>query len=286
VPDLNLKHLSVNVVQTEQWGKLEAFVPTDPRYQCKNSDAPTLLLIPGLGMDGSGFLRQLPLGATSHLHLFLTPNGPAKGETGLNCYARYVEEYILAQKLDSQPGGLLLGGCSMGGSLSLAVALRGRVKIRGLVLIGTFGSCQHLPRWQRIAAPLARVIPMALFRALAWTVVAHTPIFGKVTPAEAHWMVSYRTRPSHRYYHTAVMGLTRQEQIEQARTLKIPTIVLHGTRDNVLPYAAGVVLAEAIPNAKFEAVDDAGHTLFFTHYQPVNDAIGKFMSGLPAPICI
>jgi pimeloyl-ACP methyl ester carboxylesterase len=151
-------------------------------------------------------------------------------------------------------------------------------------LIGTFGSCQHLPRWQRIAAPLARVIPMALFRSMAWMIVAHSPIFGKVTPAEAHWMVSYRTRPSHRYYYSAVMGLTRQEQIEQARTLKIPTLVLHGTKDNVLPYAAGVELAESIPGAKFESVDNAGHTLFFTHHQPVNEAIEKFMNGLPEPI--
>jgi non-heme chloroperoxidase len=207
---------------------------------------------------------------------------PFKDEAGLYCFARYVEEYILAAGLDQQPGGLVLGGCSMGGAISLAIALRGRVKLRGLVLIGTFGSCRHLPRWQRVAAPLSHVIPMGLMRAVAWTVVARTPLFGTVTPKEAEWLISYKIKRTQRYFAAAVMALTRQEQVQAAGALKLPTIVLHGTHDKVLPYAAGVELAQTIPNARLVTVEDAGHALFFTHHQPVNTAIAEFLHALPA----
>ena len=131
---------------TQQWHKLEALRPAAAPYLCPHAAAPALVLIPGLGMDGLGFVRQLPLGAVADLHLFQMPNEARDGEEGLGHFARHVEDYIRATRLEERAGGVVLGGCSMGGAVSLAVALRGRVRLRGLILLGTFGNCVHV-RW-------------------------------------------------------------------------------------------------------------------------------------------
>ena len=280
-PSLEMKHLLVRTVRSGVSGEMESLVPAAEPYRCQATDAPPFVLVPGLGMDAMGFMRQLPLGALSDLHLFQMPNDPVDGEEGLACYARHVEEYIIATGLDQRQGGVILGGCSMGGAVSLAVALRGRIKLRGLVLIGTFGSCRHLPRWQRRAAPLSRILPLALLRAIMWTVVAHTPKFGLVNPQEAEWLVSFRLRRTQRYFHAAIMALTRQEQVAPAAKLRVPTIVLHGKRDSVLPYAAATELASTIPDAKLVTLENSGHSLFFTHHDVVNNAIAEFISTLP-----
>jgi pimeloyl-ACP methyl ester carboxylesterase len=41
--------------------------------------------------------------------------------------------------------------------------------------------------------------------------------------------------------------------------LRIPTLVLHGTRDPVLPAANGELIARLVPDARLELLDGAGH---------------------------
>ncbi len=281
-PTLEEKHLVCECAEDSVLGKLEALVPAGEPYLCRDPHAPAFVLVPGLGMDGLGFVRQLPLGAHARLHFFQTPNQPVMEEQGLNRFARYVEAYIQARKLDQHPGGVVLGGCSMGGAISLSVAIRARVKLRGLVLIGTFGSSRHLPRWQRAAAPLAWVLPMGLMRKLAWQMVARTRFFGAVSPHEADWLVSCKIKRSQRYFGHAIAALTRMEHIPDAARLRVPTLVLHGTHDHVLPHAAGQELASTIPNARFKTIENSGHALFFSDHDAVNRSIAEFLMELRA----
>lgn len=282
VPSLDQSQLRTARAATEGGAGLEALVPSAAPYVCADAHAPVLVLAPGLGMDAQGFIRQLPLGAVADLHLFQTPNEGVEGEEGLGHFARHVEGYIRARGLEQRPGGVILGGCSMGGAVSLAVAIRGRVKLRGLVLIGAFGNSAHLCWLVRACAPtLAHCIPLRLSRRAARGVVAHTGFFGRLSSGEADWMVSCSLERTRGYYVRAAAALTRQNQIAAARGLQLPTLILHGTNDHVLPYRAGVELAEAIPGARLVTLQDAGHALFFTHCESVNAAVAEFLRGLP-----
>lgn len=276
LPTLDRRHVRAETAQVSGFGELQALVPAAAPYVCADPRAPAMLLVPGLGLDGLGMIRQLPLGALTHLHLFQMPNTPAANEIGLGWFARHVEEYILAKKLDRQPGGLILGGNSMGGAVSLLIASRGRVALRGLVLIGTYGSCKHLPAYQRALAPLAYVIPMAMIRRVVWRTIGKAGLH-QTTAEEGRWMASPILRRTHGYYGRAVSALTRIELLEGARAIAAPTLVVHGSDDPVLPLAAGRELAQTISGAAFAQIDGARHSLHFTNAEAVNAAVAAFL---------
>jgi len=55
-----------------------------------------------------------------------------------------------------------------------------------------------------------------------------------------------------------------------------PTLVLAGTRDVIVPHDRQRALAEAIPGARFESLDGAGHIAFLTH----GDDLARHLTGL------
>ncbi|MFM1876113.1 MAG: hypothetical protein RL266_1850, partial [Bacteroidota bacterium] len=50
-------------------------------------------------------------------------------------------------------------------------------------------------------------------------------------------------------------------RIEKLRTLNIPTLVVHGKSDPLIPFEHGVKTAELVPNAETLWVEGMGHTL-------------------------
>jgi len=45
--------------------------------------------------------------------------------------------------------------------------------------------------------------------------------------------------------------------------LRMPTLVIHGTDDRILPVANGRMIAELIPGARLEIFDGVGHMFFW-----------------------
>lgn len=259
---------------------VDALRPANDPYICANPNAPALLLVPGLSMDSRGYLRQLQLGALADIHTLQASTAALDGETGLGHFARHVEEYVLARGLEKRPGGFVIGGSSMGGAVSLAVCLRGRVKPRALVLIGTFGNCRHLPFYQRWLAPLSWVLPFDFGKRTVRVASRVLKKTGSALFRDLSYMAQEHFPRTQGYYGRAIMALTRQNQIAAAKNLALPTLVLHGTRDWVLPHKAGEELAQTIPGARFVSVKGAGHILFFTHAEQVNAELAAFLAGL------
>ena len=55
--------------------------------------------------------------------------------------------------------------------------------------------------------------------------------------------------------------LASGDRTEQVRAIRVPTLVLHGEADPLLPLAAGVETAKLIPHAEFRSVPGLGHAL-------------------------
>ncbi|MCK6472377.1 MAG: alpha/beta hydrolase [Planctomycetes bacterium] len=281
VPPLDPALFRTERVELEGLPAIGVLCPADPRYVCEDPDAPALVWVPGFGTDSLSWIRQLPLGA---LGPWYAPQHAAtfpEDEMRMGKFARFVEAFIRARRLDERPGGVVLLGSSMGGAVSLATAVRGRVKLRGLVLIGTLGRGYQVGFPGRQIASLGWVLPKGLFGWLGRTFAIPLGLFGKLTKEEGRFLGGCVNVPSQAYLGNASMAVTRHDHLPAAKLLKVPTFVTHGDKDQVLPLASGQELAAAIPGAKLQVVPDSGHAFFFTHPEPVNKAIAEFLLDLP-----
>ncbi|WP_339105249.1 alpha/beta hydrolase [Haloterrigena salinisoli] len=60
--------------------------------------------------------------------------------------------------------------------------------------------------------------------------------------------------------------------------LRVPTLVLHGTDDRVVPFENGLLLEEAIPNARLERVEGGSHCFFIENAERVNEELRAFLA--------
>ncbi|PSP79058.1 3-oxoadipate enol-lactone hydrolase [Halobacteriales archaeon QS_1_68_20] len=61
----------------------------------------------------------------------------------------------------------------------------------------------------------------------------------------------------------------------------VPTLVMHGTGDRVVPFERGQVLAEGL-DCEFEVYEDAPHLLFIERAEEINDRLRAFLSEVDA----
>lgn len=59
----------------------------------------------------------------------------------------------------------------------------------------------------------------------------------------------------------------------------VPTLVLHGTVDRVLPVENGRMVADGIPDAEFVPIEDGSHLFFIEAHETVTDYIHSFFDG-------
>jgi len=60
--------------------------------------------------------------------------------------------------------------------------------------------------------------------------------------------------------------------------IEVPTLVVHGTADRVVPVENGELLAAGIPDAEFVRLDGAPHLVFIERAGEVNDRIREFLA--------
>ena len=59
--------------------------------------------------------------------------------------------------------------------------------------------------------------------------------------------------------------------------IAVPTLVVHGRHDRMVPVENGRILAERIPGARLEILDESGH-LYPTEEPAVDEAIAEFLA--------
>lgn len=72
----------------------------------------------------------------------------------------------------------------------------------------------------------------------------------------------------------------RFESVKKAPAVRVPVLVVHGTDDEVIPFAFGKELAATFPNARFVPLDQGRHNdLFVRGGDALVDGIAKFCRG-------
>lgn len=72
----------------------------------------------------------------------------------------------------------------------------------------------------------------------------------------------------------AVLNFDVSDRLERIR---VPTLILHGTDDRVVPFENALLLEEAIPDARFERFEGGSHLFFIEDADRVNEELVAFL---------
>lgn len=184
-------------------------------------------------------------------------------------FARFCHAFVTAKGLERP----VLGGHSLGGLVALRAALDQPDRVRALVLIAAAGLGREVtpvlraatvPLFGDVAAGMARSGPGAALRA-----VSKAPmVFGRPWRVRPEWLADqYRRARDGRFMETTLRSLRtqvgvwgqRRVVLDELSALSLPTLVLWGGSDRVVPVAHGRAAVARMPAGRLRVLDGSGH---------------------------
>jgi pimeloyl-ACP methyl ester carboxylesterase len=232
-----------------------------------------LLFLPAAGGTASLWRPQLEHFAARHsgVALDLPGHGRSAGIEGLATIEAYAALLVaFASRLALRP--FVLVGRAMGSAIALAVALEQPAMVRGLVLV--CGSVRHEHDPAALEA-LSEVVAGRRSQQFS------TDVFSPATGGEVMrqvWTEQVQTDPRVTLADLRVCGAF--DVRARLRALQVPTLVVAGADDRLVPPAAAEELATAIPGATFAVVPDAGHMAPVEQAEAFNRLVEQYLEGL------
>lgn len=234
------------------------------------SGAPALLLIHPAGsthLVWPAQLRRLPQATVYAVDLPGHGRSAPPGRQRIEDYAAVLQEMITTLQLDR----LVLAGHSMGGAISQELALQQPGWLRGLVLMGTGA---QMPVNARLLAQTTDDFEAAVdfMVRYSWSREAPADLIAAGRDQLAQTSPEVLSGDLH--------ACNRFDRRAGLRRITVPTLVITGSADRMMPPAFGTALAAAIPQAQMLELEGAGHMLMLEQPGAVAAAVGDFISHL------
>ena len=252
-------------------------------------DGPPLLFLHGIGMDAATVSWRYALPALAEQRTVYAPDLPGHGESDKPDRA-YTTEYYLATVeafLDAvdvtEPA---IAGLSMGGALALGHALDGG-SVERLVLVGSYGL--GADAYWRTAA--SGILQTPLLGNMLWQGVSSSKpairtglrSMGAAEPSQAlvddvASVVDYQTvRAMRRWQRSEFLRSGfRTDYSERLAEVDVPTLLLHGAEDPLLPASWSRRAAGELADGEVQIFDACGHCPPREQPERVNSALRSF----------
>lgn len=184
-----------------------------------------------------------------------------------------------------------VAGMSLGGAVALELALSAPHRLRSLILIGTtaagpLGRNRDLPG---LALTTAAITTGSLARRRLWVAPAlygpgHRGAGTRRRPAGPGSAPPGRTSP------WALLGqacaATLHDRSRALHRIEVPTLIVHGKCDVLLPVHNARSLADRIPHATLRIVEGAGHALALEQPDELAALVGEWVTAgvTPTPL--
>ncbi len=240
---------------------------------------PDLVLLHGWGFHAGVWADVIPrLSMHMRVHaLDLPGHGNARDEPPATLDAAVD---AIARRI---PEGALVCGWSMGGLVAQRLARRHPARVRRLALLCTTPRFLEDDDWPHGMKPevledFARNLASDRDSTLATFVTLNT-LHGARDRASVRSLArqAAASPPSSAALERGLAWLRETDLRVDAAWLPVPTLVMHGARDALVPVAAGRWLAQAIPRATLVEWPDAAHLPFFTHREAFVAALESFV---------
>lgn len=229
----------------------------------------TVLCLPGLGASGRSFA---PLRSLSWQYRFLFWTPPLETPAGippLNFNVRALDD---APQL---PRRFSLVGSSYGSLVALDFALQRQSRLKALVLVSPVASTKRI-RNGAMAAQTAMQLPLPF----AW---AFAPVVAQVLGgrnmdkhARAEFVREAR-RITPKEMSRRLKDILATDLMPFLGELKVPTLIIHGDRDRVVPLASAREVAKEIPGSELVVIKGAAHLPYMSHPDAFNRVLDQFL---------
>jgi pimeloyl-ACP methyl ester carboxylesterase len=221
-------------------------------YSDRGDGRPFLLLHGGAGPRSvAGFADVLAAAEPARV---LTPVHPGFDGTprpaGLHTIAGLAAVYTgLLDQLDLTD--VTVVGNSIGGWIAAEIALRRSPRISSVVLVDAAGlDIPEQPIADFFSLTMDQVAELSYYRPDKFRI----DVDAMPDAAKAAMAANRQTLAAY-----AGSGMSDSALLERLRHVTTPTLVVWGAADRVVPLAHGEAYASAIPGARLEVIDDAGH---------------------------
>jgi len=251
-----------------------------------DGEGPTSLLIAGLGCDRNVW-RPFQIPALQKLNTIITFDNRGIGESdkpeGPYTIAQMADDVAdLMAKLGIERAHIL--GHSMGGMISLEFAIRHPTKVTSLIVASGIDRADEWMKAKQVAnqgLSRLKIDEQKLREAIAWMNIMwmfapsyfeNSEAVNKVLDimkSSTQLFEAYRWQSQALENHDATHGLGN---------IKCSTLVIVGKEDILTPLRYSVAIANAIPGAQLQTIDDCGHMLIFEKPDEFNKRVIDFIS--------
>ena len=175
---------------------------------------------------------------------------------------------------------LALVGWSMGGVVALELARRLGERVSALGLVCTTAGGLEDRKDSRARPDRAAEMRAAVakdFRGFARQLAADLFLKGAESPLHP-WAVAQMQKTPPHVAAACLDGMLAADLRAHLRTLDVPTAVLHGRHDRLLPLADGEALAKGIRGARLVVFEESGHAPFLEEPDAFNAALGELLA--------
>jgi pimeloyl-ACP methyl ester carboxylesterase len=233
--------------------------------------ARTVVCLPGLGASGRSFAPLRPISGDWRLVLWTPPLQTPLTHTPLQWNVD-----ALARPEAGLPERFALVGSSFGSLIALAFALEHPERLKALVLVSPVASVRRVRRGAVALSTLVRIPkPFAyLFAPLVARIMG-----GRFLPSEGRAeIVREGRRIAPLEMLRRLKDILAAQYLERLERLTVPTLIIQGGRDKLVPPSLARDVAARIPGARLELLREASHLPYMSHPDAFNAFVDDFLT--------
>jgi len=251
----------------------------DGRERQERRDA--ILLIMGLGATLEWWHRLRPVFAARFRTILFDNRGVGRSDVPPPPYsiAQMADDAAAVLDAAGAPSAHIVG-MSMGGYIAQELVLRHPVRARSLVLGCTScGGRDAVPADAEVRAALSARANVSREDAM-WLMAPYT--FDASTPREViadEFARRLQTTVKNEGFFAQLQAIREWPgALARLKEVNVPTLVIHGETDRLVPPQHARILADAIPNARLVMLPHASHIFFTDQFEPARDAMMAFLN--------
>ena len=233
----------------------------------------------GLGYTSAMWYRTRPVLAAQYRTLAFDNRGVGRSDVPAGPYPIELMASDAAAVLDAaETESAHIFGISMGGMIAQEFALQYPQRLRSMILgctsPGGLSAVRAEPAATQLLMTRHNMSPeLAVEAAVPFIYDAATPrsVIDEDLAVRRLWF------PRPEAYVRQLQGILAWEAYTRLPAIRVPTLVIHGESDRLVPPGNGRIISARIPNAELVMIPHASHLFFTDQTAAAHDAILRFL---------